>query len=338
MQTGKQGKKYLFLTSLFIVLACSGFAGWSGYIFLTTPSPSVSHPVTIVVKKGASLQITAQNLYAEGLLTNTRLFTLWARLSGRDRGIKTGEYLFTRPLSPLTLLDRLEQGSILRQAVTIPEGFTFAQIAVLLEKKGLGTAESFLCVNADSQFLARWGLPANSLEGYLYPATYQFSLYASAEEILGTMIARFYAAMHVAMYRRAAELGLSLHELVTFASLVEKETGAAVERPLVAAVFHNRLRKGIRLQCDPTVIYGIKDFDGNITRRHLRTPSPYNTYVIRGLPRGPIANPGLAALQATLYPVNSDYLYFVARGDGTHQFSTSLAEHNRAVRRFQKRG
>ncbi len=338
MQTGKQGKKYLFLAALFSLLVCSGGAAWFGCIFLTTPGPPVSHPVTILVRKGATLQMIAQNLYAEGLLTNTRLLSLWARLSGRDRGIKTGEYLFTSPLSPLALLDRLEHGSILRQAVTIPEGLTFAQIAVLLEKKGLGAAESFLCLNADPQFLARWGLPANSLEGYVYPATYQFSVYASAEEILGTMIARFYAALDVEMYRRAAELGLSLHELVTFASLVEKETGAAVERPLVAAVFHNRLRKGIRLQCDPTVIYGIKDFDGNITRRHLRTPSPYNTYVIRGLPRGPIANPGLAALQATLYPTENDYLYFVARGDGTHQFSTSLAEHKRAVRRFQKRG
>jgi UPF0755 protein len=338
MQTGKQSKKYLFFAGLFILLVCSGGAGWFGYIFLTTPGPSVSHPVTIVVKKGASLQMIAQNLHAEGLLTNTHFLTVWARLSGRDRGMKTGEYLFTTPLSPLALLDRLEQGSTLRQAVTIPEGLTLAQIAVLLEKKELGSVESFLCVNADPQFLAGWGLPANSLEGYLYPATYQFSVYASAEEILGTMIARFYAAMDVDMYRRAAELGLSLHELVTFASLVEKETGAAVERPLVAAVFHNRLRKGIRLQCDPTVIYGIKDFDGNITRRHLRTPSPYNTYVIRGLPRGPIANPGLAALQATLYPASNNYLYFVARGDGTHQFSKSLVEHNRAVRRFQKRG
>ena len=338
MQTGKQGKKYLFFAGLFVTCLSGGVAGWFGYTFLTTPGPSLSYPVTILVKKGAPLQMVAQNLHAEGLLTNPRFFRLWARLNGRDRGMKTGAYLFTTPLSPLALLDRLEQGSVLRQSVTIPEGFTFAQIAVLLEEKGLGAAESFLCLNIDPQFLASWGLPANSLEGYLYPATYQFSVYASAEEILGTMIARFYTAVDVDMYRRAAELGLSLHELVTFASLVEKETGAAVERPLVASVFHNRLRKGIRLQCDPTVIYGIKDFDGNITRRHLRMPGPYNTYVIRGLPRGPIANPGLAALQATLYPTKSDYLYFVARGDGTHQFSTSLAEHNRAVRRFQKRG
>ena len=338
MQTGKQGKKYLFLAGLFLPLICNGAAGWFVYSFLTTPGPSVSHPVTIVVEKGAPLQMIAQHLRAEGLLTNARLFNLWAWLSGRDRGMKTGEYLFTKPLSPLSLLHRLEQGSILRQPVTIPEGLTFAQITTLLEKNRLGAAESFLCLNADPHFLARWGLPANSLEGYVFPATYQFSLYAPPEEIVGIMIARFYAAMDVDMYRRAAELGLSLHELVTLASLVEKETGASAERPLVAAVFHNRLRKGIRLQSDPTVIYGIKNFDGNITRRLLRTPGPYNTYVIAGLPRGPIANPGVAALQATLYPASSSYLYFVARGDGTHQFSRSLAEHNRAVRRFQKSG
>ena len=337
MQTGKQGKKNLFLVGLLVLFVCGGGAGWFGYTFLTTPGPPLSYPITIVVKKGSSFQMIARNLQAEGLLTNRRLFTLWAQLSGRDRGMKRGEYLFTSPLSPLALLDRLEQGNVFRRAVTIPEGLTLAQIAVLLEKEGLGTTESFLCLNTDPQFLVRWGLPTNSLEGYLYPATYQFSVFASAEEILGTMIARFYAAMDVDMYRRATELGLSLHELVTLASLVEKETGTPVERPLVAAVFHNRLRKGIRLQCDPTVIYGIKDFDGNITRRHLRTPNPYNTYVIGGLPVGPIANPGLAALQAALYPAGSDYLYFVARGDGTHQFSTNLAEHNRAVWRFQKR-
>lgn len=338
MQTGKQGKKYLFLAGLLVLLVWGAGAVWFGYTSLSTPGPPLSHPITIFVQKGSSLQMIAHNLHAEGLLANTRLFTLWAWLSGRDRGMKTGEYLFTSPLSPLALLDRLEQGRIFRRAVTIPEGLTLAQIAVLLEKEGLGTTESFLCLNTDPEFLVRWGLPTNSLEGYLYPATYQFSLSASAEEILGTMIARFYAAMDVDMYRRARELDLSLHELVTLASLVEKETGAAGERPLVAAVFHNRLRKGIRLQCDPTVIYGIKDFDGTITRQHLRTPNPYNTYVIGGLPVGPIANPGLAALRAALYPARSDYLYFVARGDGTHQFSTSLAAHNRAVRRFQERG
>ena len=336
MQTGKRGKNRLFLVSLLVPLLIGGSVAWFGYRALITPGPPLLQPVRFFVQNGSSLEAIARHLYAEGLLSQSRVFRLWARLSGMDRRIKHGEYLFPEPLSPLALLKRLSQGQLVRHTITIPEGFSLVQIAQLLEQRGFGTAESFLCLNADPQFLADWGLPANSLEGYLYPATYQFSVRASAREILGRMIARFYAAWDLALDRRAAELGLSPHEVVTLASIIEKETGKTAERPLIAAVIHNRLSRGIRLQCDPTVIYGIKNFDGNLTRRHLQTPTPYNTYVIHGLPPGPIANPGLAALRAALYPANTDYLYFVARGDGTHHFSASLAEHNRAVRRFQR--
>ena len=174
------------------------------------------------------------------------------------------------------------------------------------------------------------------MEGYLYPDTYQFSWSASPEEILGRMVERFYTAVSPAMYRRAAAMDLSLHQVITLASLIEKETGAATERTLVASVFYNRLRQGIPLQCDPSVIYGLDKFDGNLTRQHLLTPTPYNTYLFRGLPPGPIASPGLEAILAALNPARLDYLYFVARGDGTHVFSSDLATHNRAVQRFQR--
>ncbi len=335
MQTGKRGKRHLFLAILLMPLLLGGSVAWFGHRALVTPGPPLRQPVHFFVQSGSSLTAIARHLHAEGLLSQVWVFRLWARLSGMDRTIKHGEYVFIGSLSPLALINRLNQGQLVRRTVTIPEGFSLAQIAQLLERQGFGTAESFLCLNADPGFLANWGLPANSLEGYLYPATYQFSVHASAREILGRMIARFYAAWDLNLDRRAGELGLSLHEVVTLASIIEKETGQAAERPLIAAVIHNRLNRGIRLQCDPTVIYGIENFDGNLTRRHLRTPTPYNTYVIRGLPPGPIASPGLAALRATLYPADTDYLYFVARGDGTHHFSSSLAEHNRAVRRFQ---
>ena len=331
MCTGKLGKKFVFLTSLPVLL----FLGGSAYYFLTAPGPPLLHPVRIFVPQGSALQTVAHNLHTEGLVTNARLFMLWARFRGEDRRIKSGEYLFSRPVSPLDLLQTLTTGDVVRRVVTIPEGLTVAQIAALLENKGLGTKDSFLCLNTDPLFLAQWGLPSNSLEGYLYPATYQFSLQDSAQDIFGRMIARFYAGIDLSMHHRAAEIGMSLNEVVTLASLIEKETGSAPERPLIASVFHNRLRKGFRLQCDPTVIYGLKNFDGNLTRQHLQTRTPYNTYVIRGLPPGPIANPGLDSIQAALHPAKSNHLYFVARGDGTHQFSATLAEHNRAVRRFQ---
>jgi UPF0755 protein len=154
---------------------------------------------------------------------------------------------------------------------------------------------------------------------------------------LGRMAERFYATINSAMYRQAAALDLSMHQVITLASIIEKETGAPAERPLVAAVFYNRLRKGMPLQSDPTVIYGITHFDGNLTRQHLLTPTPYNTYLFHGLPPGPIASPGLESLLAALYPAERDYLYFVAKGDGTHVFSSDLNTHNRAVQRFQRR-
>jgi UPF0755 protein len=195
-------------------------------------------------------------------------------------------------------------------------------------------------LNTEPHFLARWGLPPQGLEGYVYPDTYHFSWLASPEEIVGQLVARLYTALSPDLYRRAATLGLSMHEVLTLASLIEKETAVAEERTLVSAVFHNRLRKRMPLQCDPTVIYGLirlDQFDGNLTRQHLRTPTAYNTYLLPGLPPGPIASPGIESIRAALHPAENTYLYFVARGDGTHVFSSNLAEHNRAVQYFQKR-
>jgi UPF0755 protein len=314
-----------------------GFFCWSLYHFLTTPGPQLKQPVIVFVPGGTTLWETTQLLVSEGLVTNGRFFSWWARLTGVDRKIKNGEYEFTNSLSPVEILRRLTEGKGLRHTVTITEGMTLKQIVALLAAKGLGSEESFLCLNTDQTFLARWGLPSQGIEGYLYPDTYYFSWLASPEEILGRMIERFYTVLKPDMYRRATALALSVHEVITLASLIEKETGADIERPLVSAVFHNRLRKGIPLQCDPTVIYGLDDFDGNLTREHLQTLTPYNTYLLRGLPPGPIANPGLKSILAALQPASQNYLYFVAKGDGTHEFSSDLATHNRAVQRFQKR-
>jgi UPF0755 protein len=329
-------KKFFVLCSLVIVLSIGG-VGWYVHHFLETPGPALRQPISVLVPKGASLRTVALALEEQGVVTNGTLFSWWVRYTGADRKIKTGEYEFDEALTPVELLRRLLLGEGLRVSVTIPEGWTFQQIVKLLSEKGLGSEENFLCLNTDPVFLEKWGLPWQGIEGYLFPDTYYFSRFASAEEVLGQMIGHFYKMLKPEMYRRAEALDLSVHEVVTLASLIEKETGTPQERPLVSAVFHNRLKKGIPLQCDPTVIYGIPDFDGNLTRAHLRTPTLYNTYVIRGLPPGPIANPGLKSLQAALQPADGDYLYFVAKGDGSHLFSSDLATHNRAVMQYQKR-
>ncbi len=328
-------KRGLIASVLLLVGVC-GVAGFFLYRSLITPGPPLKHPVIVFVPKGRMLRTIAQQFVSEGLLSNARLLTWWAQFTGEDRQIKSGEYLFTTPLSPLTLLHLLTSGEGLRHVVTATEGMTFRQISALLAAQGLGAEESFLCLNADPTFLAAWGLPPQGVEGYLYPDTYRFSWLTPPEEILGRMVERFYATLNSAMYRQAVALDLSMHQVMTLASIIEKETGAPTERPLVAAVFYNRLRKGMPLQSDPTVIYGIEQFDGNLTRQHLVTPTPYNTYLFRGLPPGPIASPGLDSILAALHPAERDYLYFVAKGDGTHVFSSDLNTHNRAVQRFQR--
>src|SRR5262245_9666958 len=324
------------MASLLVLGSLGGVTGFFLYRFLTTPSPPLQHSVLVFVHKGMPLQLIAQRLGSAGMVSSARPFAWWARLTGADRQIKSGEYLFTTPLSPLALLRILMSGESLHHTVTMTEGMTFKQVVTLLAAQGLGTEENFLCLNSDPTFLAAWGLPPQGIEGYLYPDTYRFSWLTPPEEILGHMIERFYGVLDPPMYRQAAVLNLSMHQVITLASIIEKETSSPDERPLVAAVFYNRLRKGMPLQSDPTVIYGIDHFDGNLTRQQLLTSTPYNTYLFRGLPPGPIASASLDSILAALHPAAHDYLYFVAKGDGTHVFSSDLNTHNRAVQRFQR--
>jgi UPF0755 protein len=203
---------------------------------------------------------------------------------------------------------------------------------------GIGTTEQFVKAATDLGRLGRLGVPGKSLEGYLFPETYTVTTTTTPVEVVRAMVAQFERQLTPELLAAAKARGLDRHALVTLASIVQKEAGTVEEMPLIAAVFLNRLRMGMRLQADPTVIYGIVDFDGNLTRRHLLTPTPYNTYTRAGLPPGPIASPGLAALKAAAEPAQSNALYFVARGDGRHEFNTTLEAHNRAVRRYQLRG
>jgi UPF0755 protein len=219
--------------------------------------------------------------------------------------------------------------------VTVPEGSTLKQIAAIVESAGLATRAEFLSVAADADFVREKGIDAGTFEGYLFPETYFFPKNTAAREVITAMVDRFRSVFTEAWKKRAADIGLSVHQVLTLASIIEKETGAPSERPIISSVFHNRLRRGMRLETDPTVIYGIDDFDGNLTRKHLATPTPYNTYLISGLPPGPIASPGRAAIEAALYPADTAYLYFVSKKDGTHQFSKTFADHNRAILTYQ---
>jgi UPF0755 protein len=309
--------------------------------FLLLPPSSAPEIKTILIRRGTPLPEIAASLRQEGLIRNTPLFIFCTFALGKRSRIKAGEYELTTGQRPLEILDTLVKGQVKRHLITIPEGFTLGQIAQLLDQAGIVPKEVFLRKATSPEFIASIGLrdlAGLTLEGFLFPETYSLMREMDPEEILKIMVGQFRKVLQQEIGATDGASGLTLREAVVLASIIEKETPLAQEKPLISAVFHNRLRRRMPLQSDPTVIYGIPGFDGNLTREHLMTPTPYNTYVHPGLPPTPIANPGKESLRAALFPATAPYLYFVSRNDGSHAFSNDLEEHNRAVWRYQKAG
>jgi UPF0755 protein len=305
--------------------------------FLLVP-PSLEQNARIVeIPEGAGLRQVAVLLSENGLIAEKLPFVIVGKLTLAERRLQAGEYAFHTRMSPHEILQMLTSGEVLKHEVTLPEGMTVAQIARLLDDQGLIAYEAFMRPAQDPQWIRSLGIEAASLEGYLYPETYYFSKRAGAEKIIRAMVEMFNRIYAPDLEERARALSMTRAQVVTLASIIEKETSVDSERPLISAVFHNRIKKKMPLQSDPTVIYALPNFNGNLTRKNLRIASPYNTYRINGLPPGPIANPGRASLIAALYPAPVNYLYFVSKNDGSHHFSSTLAEHNRAVKKYQKR-
>ena len=307
------------------------------YKFISTPASDEPQEVVIEIPSGMSLGALSNVLEERGIVSSAAKFGWLVRFKGSARRIKAGEYQLSTGLRPGELVDKIVRGEVLLHQITFPEGYTTEQMAKLLDSHGLANADRFMAAASDPAFVQKLNIPASTLEGYLFPDTYQFARNLPVENILSALVKRFNQHFGPTEEEEAEQLGFTRHQVVILASVVEKETAVAEERPLIAGVFLNRLKKGIRLQSDPTVIYGLKNFNGNLTRAHLETDTPYNTYTRRGLPAGPICNPGAESIQAVLNPASTPYLYFVAKKDGTHQFSTSLVEHNAAVLRHQKR-
>jgi UPF0755 protein len=305
--------------------------------FIRTPASSEPAEVVIEVPVGMSVPALSELLHGQGLVRSAGKFRWLVRFKGAARQIKAGEYQLSTGLRPGELLNKIIRGEVRLHQITFPEGYTLNQMAGLLEASKLVNAERFIAAATDPPFVSSLGIPATSLEGYLFPDTYRFARGLPVETVLRSFVTMFNQHFGPVQEEQARKLGFTRHQVVILASVVEKETAAAEERPLIAGVFFNRLRRRIRLQSDPTVIYGLRNFDGNLTRAHLQKDTPYNTYTRRGLPIGPICNPGAASIQAVLNPTSTPYLYFVAKKDGTHHFSTNLVEHNAAVLRHQKR-
>ncbi len=352
--------KNLFVVSgLFLIFFISSLC----WLLFRPPSGNALTKI-ITIKKGVHLKKVSTMLEQEGIISNRYFFIGMATLLGKKAEIKAGEYEFHTRMLPLEVLGTLVKGQVKRHLVTIAEGYTLSQIAQCLEDSNIVGKEAFIQKASSPAFIASLGLsdPAQNqpwtgtvrdrqssgairnrslptlttLEGYLFPETYHLIIEMTPEEVIQVMVQQFKKIFGPEFLSQASRLGIAQREAVILASIIEKETPLSEEKPLISAVLHNRLKKRMPLQSDPTVIYGIKNFDGNLTKEQLMKPTPYNTYLISGLPPTPICNPGKESILAALNPAPVPYLYFVSKNDGTHYFSSTIEEHNQAVWKYQK--
>ncbi len=329
-------KKIIKIFMLMGVLSL-GFLGSKAIFFLSFPVGPPIKNSTFEVPPGASFTRVANELQNEGYISDALYFKIYAKLIGKATEIRMGEYALSSEMTPPQVLSIITSGISVQKTFTIPEGENIFEIADILANHEIGTREEFLKLFRDSHRVQKiLGENFSSFEGYLFPETYNYTKYTTPEDVLEMMVNSF--------KRVWAEMGegrssLSRHQVVTLASVVEKETGAPEERPVIASVFHNRLNKRMRLQSDPTILYGLLVETGkmkkNIRKKDILKKNPYNTYTVKALPAGPIANPGREAIAAVLKPKTTDFLYFVSRNDGTHVFSKTYQEHNKAVRVYQ---
>jgi len=332
-----KSKKLFYITAfILIVLILLGvsYLTVSHYIHKV---PSVPEDMIVEIPKGAGLTNISSKLEQSGVIKNNKLFILYVMSKGWQNDLKAGEYEFDKGSTMADVVSKIVRGDVLLYRVTIPEGLTVNEIAGLLGKKGVVDEQVFILETQNKELLTELlGNGAISFEGYLFPETYSYSRSPSSQELIRLMVSRF-KAVYEPLSDTRDKVNLTDREILTLASIIEKETGAAFERPMISAVFHNRLRIGMKLDSDPTVIYGMGErYAGNLRRRDLREATEYNTYVIKGLPPGPIANPGKDSIMAALNPADVKYLYFVSKGDGTHHFSPNYSEHQRAVYKYQR--
>jgi UPF0755 protein len=297
-----------------------------------------SAEVFVEIPQGAGSADIRRRLLDAGVVSDDFILRAAMWWSGRSRALQAGEYRFDRPLTPLAVVDKIASGDVHTQRLTFPEGLTIAEMAKVFESRGFGPAQAFIKAASDGALVKDLDARARDLEGYLFPETYSLPRRADAPRLVAMMVDRFRSSYDDTLRARAEAQHLTTRQVVTLASLIEKETAQPDERPLVAAVYRNRIKQGMGMQADPTVVYALMKagkYDGNIRREDLSFDSPYNTYRYPGLPPGPIAAPGRASLAAALSPANVPYLYFVSRNDGSHVFAATLTEHNANVYQYQ---
>ncbi len=330
-------RAFLFLIALVVIAA----AGVAGTLYRRTSEPFKGYEANeqfVTIEPGSSTRAITQRLIAAGVVRDDATFRAALWRTGRARSLQAGEFRFERPMTPTEVVEKIARGEVYNRRVTFPEGLTIQEMARIYEQQGFGKASAFVSAARDTTAIRDIDPAAADLEGYLFPETYALTRDTDAAKLVALMVGRFRELFTTEMQQRAQALDFTPRQAVTLASLVEKETARPSERPMVAAVYLNRLKVGMGMQADPTVIYALQRagrYDGNLRRDDLQFDSPYNTYRYAGLPPGPIASPGLASLQAAVAPATVDYIYFVSRNDGSHVFARTLAEHNENVHQFQ---
>ncbi len=337
----KRSLKRFFILLLLLALAALAWFGTRAYRKVFFPFQGYANQTVVLIESGMPVSAIARTLQRRGVIANADYFIRYYRMFFADRKLKAGEYLFDGALSMRQVIEKLEEGKAILYKVTVKEGLWIGETAELFEAVGLFPAAEFRRAAGDPSLVRDIDPEAADLEGYLFPETYLVRKDISAREMASLMVRRFRQNFSNSSIWRARDIGFSLRQAVILASLIEKETANRDERFLVSSVFHNRLRRNMLLDCDSTIIYALKKagvYDGDLRWGDLKSESPFNTRKYRGLPPGPIASPGIASLEAALYPESTDYLFFVAKDKGSHYFSKSLAEHNRAVRQYILQG
>jgi UPF0755 protein len=330
-------KKLGIAILLILIFLFIGAAGVYLNIVTYAQKPPDTAPVeqAVDVQSGLGFKALSTLLHQKGMILHPVKFRLFARIKGYDKRIKAGEYMLSSAMTPKKILETMVDGKVYLHRLTIPEGYNLRQVAQAVGTAGLASEADFLKAATDPDLVHANGIDARTFEGYLFPDTYYFPRGVTSENIITTMVKRFWSVFNPEWKEQTKTLEMTIHQVITLASIIEKETAVAAERPIISSVFHNRLKRNMRLESDPTVIYGMGDYNGNITRKDLESPTRYNTYTMKGLPPGPISNTGAKAIEAALYPADTKFLYFVSRNDRTHQFSTNFRDHNRAVRKYQ---
>ncbi len=343
MAEGKGWKRQIVrkMSEFLLIFACADVIATALlFVFFLYLPPTLTKEGTtrrIYIEEGTSFERVVAQLKKEEIISSPGLFTLLAQITMNTKKVKAGEYVFPAPQRPSTVLSKLVKGEVATYYITIPEGSTIYDIGQILERYRIASKERFLQLAGSGEVAKSYEIDLPTLEGFLFPDTYLMTRGMNERSIITMMVKRFRKGFSKKMEKRRITMGIPLNRIITIASIIEKETSLQAEMPIIASIIYSRLKKNMRLQMDPTVIYGLKKWDGRLTKKDLSTYSRFNTYLIKGLPPSPISNPGTNSIRAALNPAKTRYLYFVSKNDGSHYFSRTLRQHINAVNRYQKK-